>query len=160
MTMAASGGLRHSLLPTAGIAKDVLCALPCRSLAVTSTTCSGMGVNMPPDAMSETFDQAETFTPEPPRSLVRDLPPPDPFPVDALGPLLTAAALGIHDKTQAPVAICGSSVLAAAALAAQAHADVELPTGQRKPLSLFLVSVAASGERKSTVDGEAVWPVR
>jgi hypothetical protein len=117
-------------------------------------------VDMPPDEIGKAFDQAETFTPEPPRPLVRDRPPPDPFPVDALGPLLGAAARGIQDKTQAPLAICGSSVLAASSLAAQAHADVELPTGQRKPLSLFCVSVAASGERKSTVDGQALSPVR
>jgi hypothetical protein len=32
--------------------------------------------------------------------------------------------------------------------------------GQSRPLSLFLVSVAASGERKSACDAEAMWPIR
>jgi hypothetical protein len=50
-------------------------------------------------------------------------------------------------------------VLAAAALAAQGLADVVLPTGQRRPLSLYFVSVAASGERKSSADHEALAPV-
>jgi hypothetical protein len=31
---------------------------------------------------------------EPPRPLARELPPADPFPIDALGPLLRGSALG------------------------------------------------------------------
>lgn len=103
---------------------------------------------------------AEEIVPEPPRPLMREMPPAEPFPVDALGDLLAPAARGIHDKTQAPLAICGQSVLAAATLAVQAHADVRLPTGQTRPLSGFFVSVAASGERKSAVDSLALSPVR
>jgi Protein of unknown function (DUF3987) len=122
---------------------------------------------MPPDAagaerVRETIFGADEVQPEPPRPLMRELPPADPFPVDALGDVLGAAASAIHDRVQAPVAICGQSVLAAAALAGQAHADVLLPIGpgQSRPLSLFLVSVAPSGERKSACDAEAMWPIR
>jgi hypothetical protein len=97
---------------------------------------------------------------EPPRPLVRELPEADPFPVDALGDLLKSAAQGIHQQVQAPVAICGQSVLAAATLAVQGHADVELPTGQTKPISNYFITVAATGERKSAVDQQALWPVR
>jgi hypothetical protein len=105
---------------------------------------------------------AEEARPEPPRPLMRELPPADPFPVDALGTVLGSAARAIHDRVQAPLAICGQSVLAAAALAGQGHADVVLPIGpgQLRPLSLYLVSVAASGERKSACDGEAMSPIR
>ena len=59
-----------------------------------------------------------------------------------------------------PEAIAAQSVLAAAALAAQAHADVALPYGQTRPLSLYFVTVAGSGDRKSTADNEALWPIR
>src|SRR5215469_6361704 len=45
--------------------------------------------------------------PEPPRPLTRELPPADPFPIDALGPLLRDAVQAIHDKLQAPLAIGG-----------------------------------------------------
>ena len=48
----------------------------------------------------------------------------------------------------------------AALWAVQAHADVELPFGQRRPLSLYLVTVAGSGDRKSSCDREAMWPIR
>jgi len=97
---------------------------------------------------------------EPPRPLMRELPPADPFPVDALGPVLAPAARAVHDRVRAPLAICGQSVLAAATLASQGHANVELPMGHAKPLSSFFVSVAATGERKSAADQEALWPVR
>lgn len=97
---------------------------------------------------------------EPPRALMRELPPAHPFPIDALGKLLAPAARAIHDRIRAPLAICGQSVLAAATLAVQGHANVELPTGHAKPLSSFFVSIAATGERKSAVDREALWPVR
>jgi hypothetical protein len=65
---------------------------------------------------------------EPPRPLLRELPPALPYPIDALGKL-AAPVEAIHDKIQAPAAVCGHSVLGAASLAAQARADVELPTG-------------------------------
>jgi Protein of unknown function (DUF3987) len=96
---------------------------------------------------------------EPPRPLMRELPPADPFPVDELGPVLGSAARAINDRVRAPLAICGNSVLATATLAVQGHANVELPSGHAKPLSSYFVSVAATGERKSAVDHEALWPV-
>ncbi len=106
------------------------------------------------------FDAAEEYGPEPPRPLMRELPEPDPFPVEALGNVLGGAAQAIYDKTQAPLPICGQSVLAAATLATQALADVELPTGHRRPLSSFCLTVAESGERKTACDEEALWPIR
>jgi DNA-binding XRE family transcriptional regulator len=97
---------------------------------------------------------------EPPRPLIRELSPADPFPIDALGDVLGPAARGIHQRIQSPLPMCGQSVLAAAALAVQAQADVELPpTGHKKPVSNFFVTVAASGERKSATDAEALWPI-
>jgi hypothetical protein len=107
------------------------------------------------------FMSGETVAREPPRPLTRDLPPADPFPVDALGNLLGNAALAIHDRVQAPMAIGGQSVLGAAALAAQGHADIALPigAGSARPLSLYLITVAATGERKSECDRQALWPI-
>ncbi len=95
-----------------------------------------------------------------PLPLVRISGDPEPFPLSALGETLEAAARAIMDRTQAPEAICAQSVLAVASLATQAHADVVLPTGHAKPLSCYFMSVAASGERKSAVDSEALTPVR
>jgi hypothetical protein len=81
------------------------------------------------------------------------LPPPAAaeYPLDALGSILAPAARCIRDIVQAPDALCATSLLSAASLAVQAHADVEID-GRREPLSLFAVSIAESGERKSAVD--------
>jgi hypothetical protein len=64
----------------------------------------------------------------------------------------------IEVKTQAPAALVMQSVLAAASLAVQAHADVET-LGGSAPLSLFFLSVAESGERKSSADKLAIAPI-
>lgn len=76
----------------------------------------------------------------------------EPYPVDALGEVLGGAARALHESIKAPLAMCCQSVLASASLAAQAHYDVMTPWGERKPLSLFLLTVGSSGERKSGVD--------
>src|SRR5829696_1277001 len=96
---------------------------------------------------------------EPPRPLRRDPGPADPFPLEALGDVLGAAARAIHAKIQAPIAICAQSVLAAATLAVQGRADVQLPTGQARPISGYFITVAGSGERKTSADREALWPI-
>ena len=103
---------------------------------------------------------AEPVSAPEPLPLRRALPPAEPFPLAALGPVLQSAAQAIMDRVQCPDAIAAQSVLGAASLAVQAHADVIIPaTGHSRPLSLFLVTVAASGERKSAADGEALAPL-
>lgn len=90
-----------------------------------------------------------------PEPLRRPLPPAEPYPIDALGPVLSAATRRIHEVVQAPAALCGQSILAAASLAAQVHADV-MVDGRREPLSLFVMTIAESGERKSAADRVAL----
>ena len=89
------------------------------------------------------------YEPEPLRA---ELLPADPYPVEALGDVLGEAAMAIHMSVKAPLALCCQSVLAAASLAVQPHYDIKLPWGERKPLSLYLLTVGESGERKSGVD--------
>jgi Protein of unknown function (DUF3987) len=111
-----------------------------------------------PSSIAEVIDLTQRL--EPPRPLIRELPPADPFPIEALGDILELAAKGINDRVQAPMAICGQSVLAVGTLAVQGHADVELPTGQIKPISCFFLSIAPTGERKTAADTEALWPAK
>ncbi len=95
----------------------------------------------------------------PPAPLVRETPPPEPFPLAALGPILAAAAQAIAEIVQVPHALAGNSVLAAAALAAQPHANVQTLGGAR-PLSLFILTIAGSGDRKTSADAVALAPIR
>jgi hypothetical protein len=110
--------------------------------------------------LNPVFENMESFEIEPPRPLRKPLSPPKPYPINCLGSVLENAALAIHDKLQSPIEICAQSVLAAAALAVQGHANVELPYGQTRPLSGFFVSIADSGERKSSTDSEALKPIK
>jgi len=112
------------------------------------------------EKIRETVDGAEELKPEPPRPLMRELSPADPFPLDALGNVLGPAAAAIHERVRAPVAMTAQSVLAAATLAVQGHADVILPTGQARPLSSYFITVGVSGERKTAVDTDALRPIR
>ena len=58
---------------------------------------------------------------------------------------------------QAPDAICGQSVLAAADLAVQSQADVVID-GRRFPVSGYFLDIGESGERRSAVDRLALFP--
>src|SRR5690606_12334114 len=73
------------------------------------------------------------------------------YPLSALGEVLGGAAQAIVDIVQVPAAMAAQSVLAAAAMAAQPHANV-LRAGQPIPLSLYLLTIAESGDRKTTAD--------
>jgi Protein of unknown function (DUF3987) len=94
-----------------------------------------------------------------PRPLIMR-PPPLPYPIDALGDLLAAAAQAIATKVQCAPAMAAQSVLAVGSPAAQPLADIRLPYGQQRPLTLHCLTIAASGDRKSSADNEAMVPVR
>jgi hypothetical protein len=91
--------------------------------------------------------------------LRRELPPADPFPLDALPLVLRGAADQMFEAIRTPAAMVGSSLLAASALAVQAHADVEID-GRASPVSLYFSTIASSGERKTGVDDAALAPHR
>lgn len=97
------------------------------------------------------YNSAQAGTaPEPLRAT---LAPAAPYPVNALGDVLGKAATALQETIKAPLALCAQSVLAAASLAAQAHFDAQLPwVTKPTPLSMFFLTVGASGERKSAID--------
>tara|TARA_R110001599_G_scaffold353775_1_gene597177 strand:- start:15016 stop:16617 length:1602 start_codon:yes stop_codon:yes gene_type:complete len=86
-----------------------------------------------------------------PRPLVRELSCIDEFPINALGDILGGAAQAIADIVQCPSDIAGQSVISAASLATQHLRNVEID-GREYPISLFCLTVAESGQRKSAAD--------
>jgi hypothetical protein len=81
------------------------------------------------------------------------------YPIEALGGILGDVAQAIATGYQLDPAIAGQGVLSVAFLCVQGLADVQTPGG-RKPLSDYLLTVALSGDGKSTADGVALAPVR
>lgn len=94
--------------------------------------------------------QPEAYLPEGPQPLLRQVPPGADYPISALGPLRSAAEAA-QGTTQAPMALAAQSALSVASLAVQAHGNVETLGGDA-PLSLFCLTIAKSGERKSATD--------
>jgi hypothetical protein len=98
------------------------------------------------------------YTPEGPQLLVREIAVGAAYPVEALGPL-RAAVEAVQGTTQAPVAIPAASALTVASLAVQGFADVQTLGGPR-PLSLYALTIARSGERKSACDAPLMAALR
>jgi len=98
--------------------------------------------------------QAHPITPPVPEPLGRELAPAAPYPVHALGDTLEPFVRAVTEIIQAPAALVAHSVLAAAAHAAQGHVNVEID-GRVYPVSLYVLTVAESGERKTAVDTES-----
>lgn len=90
--------------------------------------------------------------------LIRPDEPPERMDGSALGPL-RGAAEAIAEAAVVPLELAAASVLAATALATQGQCDVKF-RGRRFPLSLYLVTIARSGDRKSEADALALAAVR
>ncbi len=102
--------------------------------------------------------------PLPPRAAIERargllLPDPDPgaddHPIDALGPL-AAVAQAIAEGAQVRPAMAAQSVLSVAALLCARRANVRSLDGTIKPLSLYCLTVALSGDGKDSADRPAL----
>ena len=92
-----------------------------------------------------------------PQPLLRETPPPEPYPVEALGDVVGGVARKAQEIIQCPDAVCAQSLMAGVSLATQAHADVVID-GRVFPLSEFYITIAESGERKTATDEAALSP--
>ncbi len=109
------------------------------------------------DELEKAF--AEKQQTEEPLPLQRENLPPRPFPVWALGPVLFDAVQKVIEVVKAPDSICAGSFLASAALCVQGHRNVAIDS-RLIPLSGYFLSVAVSGDRKSSVDKLALRAIR
>lgn len=85
--------------------------------------------------------------------------PPPPYPVDALGDLLGPAAKALAHHVQTPLGMAAQSVLAVTALVVQGHINVRKGNIGTSPTTLYCLTIAASGERKSSLDSLAMKPI-
>jgi putative DNA primase/helicase len=119
--------------------------------AVANASAPAREVHQPYAGNAAAGDPAGTEWPEP-LPLVAKVQP-EPYPLDALPDTIRAAVIEVQGFTKAPVPMVASSALAALSLAIQANADVSRADKLSGPTSLFLLTIADSGERKSTCDG-------
>ncbi len=84
---------------------------------------------------------------------------PTPWPDECLPGLMQDAAKAIAEHVQAPEALAGMAVLAAVAHVAQRIANAEHPKMGAMPCSLFVLSLANSGDRKSATFSLATRPI-
>lgn len=96
-------------------------------------------------------EEARYSTPAPePRPLLPEVEAAAPYPLEALPPLMRDAAQAIAEHVQAPLALAGQCVIGAGVYLAQTR--VNAPHIHRQsgmPCSMFLLTLADSGDRKS-----------
>lgn len=85
---------------------------------------------------------------------------PNAYPVEALPDGIREAVMEAADFIQCPIGICASSALAALSMAGQGLVDVARSEALVGPTSLYLLTVAESGERKTSADSMFVRAIR
>ena len=86
----------------------------------------------------------------------RELPP---YPVESFPPVLRNVIKELHQNTQIPVALIGNVVLATTSLTCQSLIEVIQPhTNMPEPCSLYLMTIAESGEGKTTINKQVMKP--
>lgn len=82
------------------------------------------------------------------------------YPLEALPDLLREAVAEVHGYTQAPVSLIANCALSALSLVCQPLYDARRDHRLIGPTSVYFLTVAESGERKSTIDAFFMAPVR
>lgn len=82
-----------------------------------------------------------------------------PYPTNAFHLVIRDAAFEIAYNTQAPDALIAMELLSHMSASAQGRYDVKLPTDNTRPLSLYCMLVAESGERMTSVHNLVAKPL-
>jgi hypothetical protein len=117
----------------------------------------------PPDRAGELrqiIDMSEEVKWPDPEPLFEPAEAERPYPLDALPRLMADAIREYQAYGQQPLPLIASSALASASLAAQGLADVARDTYLVGPISLYFVTIAISGERKTSADRIFNQPIR
>lgn len=118
-----------------------------------------MSVNVVPSRFKKTVSKFRTDAVQAPQpTSVLALPvasDPSNFPHYVMPPRLQQTVMALHLKVKAPIPICAIAVLSAASIACSAGYRITRFNGMSSSIALFMLAIAASGERKSTCDGLA-----
>lgn len=158
---AAKVGAGKTAIPEFGIDRDPdmtdfndmaqLCGLQAVERAMANASEPARGEHQPGDDDAPAGDSEANGWPDP-HPLAAKIEP-ERYPLDALPDTIRAAVEEVAGFVKAPAALVASSALAALSLACQAHIDAKRAEKLHGPVGLFLLTIADSGERKSTCDG-------
>lgn len=81
------------------------------------------------------------------------------FPINDLPDELKAVIQEVEITVQSPIAIIAATMLSTMSLASQGMFDVHMPTGSDVATSLFMLTIADSGERKTSTDNLFTKPI-
>lgn len=84
----------------------------------------------------------------------------DQFPLYAIPEKICRAILEVWQETKAPLPLVVTSALSALSVACQHLFDASRPNGMTSPCSLFFITIADSGERKTSSDKFFTRPIR
>jgi putative DNA primase/helicase len=158
---AAKGGAGRTAIPDFGSDRDpdmkdmndlfILGGPDAVAQAIANASAPARGEPQPDDNDAPAGDSEGNGWPDP-HPLAAKIEP-EPYPLDALPDTIRAAVEEVAGFVKAPAALVASSALAALSLACQAHIDAKRAEKLHGPVGLFLLTIADSGERKSTCDG-------
>jgi putative DNA primase/helicase len=94
-----------------------------------------------------------------PRPFMDMIPLAEPYPIDVLPAVMQAAVMAHHHTAQQPISLIAASAHGVLALAGQGLANVVRDEGLEGPISLNLMVIAKSGERKSAADKAFTNPI-
>jgi len=82
------------------------------------------------------------------------------YPVQSFPPVLRDVIQALHNNTKIPIEMIGNVVLAATSLTCQSLIEVIQPhTNMPEPCSLYLMTIAESGEGKTTINKQVMKPL-
>lgn len=114
-------------------------------------TCNTSGQRNPFEGMFTGSQKAETPLWQQPIPLLTESRS-EPYPLEELPELIRNAVEEVEEFSQAPIPLIAASALAVVSSAVQGLASVERSEGLRGPAALYFLTLARSGERKTTVD--------
>ncbi len=82
------------------------------------------------------------------------------FPIMAVPQPIQRAILDVWEKTRAPLPLVATSAFSALSIACQHLFDVQRPVGKPGPCNLFFLTIADSGERKTSCDRYFTQPIQ
>jgi hypothetical protein len=82
------------------------------------------------------------------------------YPLDALPIRIKNAVIEVQAFVQSPIALVATAALSAVSLSVQAHVDVQRAEGLTSPCGIFALTVAESGERKSSSEAYFMRAIR